>query len=52
MDTKKYRLYLLMITLVVVLIGALSYLYFSNQEKSYQDGTLVQNEFVIEGELA
>lgn len=52
MSTKKYRLYLLMVMLIVVLAGALSYLYFSEQEKSYQDGTLVQNEYVIEEEFA
>ena len=52
MDVKKYRLYLLMITVAVVLIGALSYLYFSDRDKTYQEGTLVQNEFVIEEELA
>lgn len=51
MDVKKYRLYLLMITLVVILIGTLSYLYFSEEEKSYREGTLVQNEFVMEEEL-
>ena len=52
MDVKKYRLYLVMIALVVVLVGALSYLYFSEQEKTYQEGTLVQNECIMEEELA
>lgn len=48
MSVKKYRLYLLMITLVVIIVGALTYLYFSDQEKSYQDGTLVQTDYAIE----
>ena len=53
MGLKKYRLYLWMFVLVaLVVIGTLSYLYFTEQEKSYREGTLVQNEFVIGEELA
>lgn len=53
MDVKKYRLYLWMFVLAaLVLIGTLAYLYFKEQEKSYREGTLVQNEFVIGEELA
>ena len=53
MDVKKYRLYLWMIVLgALVAIGTLSYLYFTEQEKSYHEGTLVQNECIIEEELA
>lgn len=52
MSVGKYRLYLLMIVLVAVIAGAFVYLYHEEQEKSYRDGTLVQNEYAIEGELA
>ena len=53
MDVKKYRLYLWVFVLAaVVVIGTLMYLYFTEQEKSYREGTLVQNEFVIEEKLA
>lgn len=52
MDVKKYRLYLWMfVVIALVVIGTLSYLYFTEQEKSYQEGTLVHNEFVIEEEF-
>ncbi|MBQ8040145.1 MAG: hypothetical protein IJ274_09805 [Lachnospiraceae bacterium] len=51
MDVKKYRLYLVMFVLVVILVSALSYLYFSEQDKSYREGTLVHNELVIEEEV-
>ena len=52
MSIKKYQMYLLMITLVIILAGALTYLYYSEQEKTYKDGTLVQKEYVMEEELA
>lgn len=52
MSVKKYRFYLLMVTLVVIIVGALSYLYFSEQEKAYRDGTLVQNNYITWEELA
>lgn len=52
MSVNKYRFYLLMVTLVVIIVGALSYLYFSEQEKTYRDGTLVQSNYVIGEELA
>lgn len=52
MSVGKYRLYLLMVVLVAVIAGALAYLYYAEQDKSYRDGTLVQNVYVIEGELA
>lgn len=42
MSIKKYRFYLLMISFIIFIIGALSYLYFSEQNDSYRDGTLVQ----------
>ena len=50
MDVKKYRFYLVMLVLAVLLISVLSYIYFSEQDKSYREGTLVQNELVIEEE--
>lgn len=52
MSVGKYRLYLLMIALVAIITGALVYLYYTEQEKSYRDGTLVHNVYVIEEELA
>lgn len=52
MSERKYRLYLLMVTLVAVIAVTLVYLYYTEQEKSYRDGTLVQNVYVIEEELA
>lgn len=51
MSIKKYRFYLFVITLVIVIVGALSYFYFANQEESYRDGTLVQTDYRIEEEL-
>ena len=52
MSVRKYRFYLLMITLVAVIAGTLVYLYYEEQEKSYREGTLVQKVYVIEEELA
>ena len=48
MDVKKYRLYLVIITLVVGLAGAIIYYYYADKEKTYRDGILVQNEYVME----
>ena len=44
MSIKKYRLYLLMFTLVVVIVGALSLLYFSESNTKGNAGTLVMQE--------
>ena len=52
MSVGKYRLYLLISALVAVIAGALVYLYYTEQDNSHRDGTLVQNEYVIERELA
>lgn len=52
MSVRKYRLYLMMIALVAIIAGGLVYLYYTEQENSHRDGTLVQNVYVIEGELA
>lgn len=52
MSVKKYRFYLLLAALITVLIGVLIFVYDTEQEKTYQDGTLVQNRYVIEEELA
>lgn len=52
MSVGKYRLYLLVIVLVAMIAGALAYLYYAEQEKSHREGTLVQNEYVVEGEIA
>ena len=52
MSTKKYRMYLLMMALLVVAAGVWLYLYYSEQEKSYKDGTLVYKECVNEEEFA
>ena len=48
MSVKKYRFYLLMLTLVIVIAGMLSYFYFVEQDKTYKDGTLVLNECMLE----
>ena len=48
MSIKKYRFYLLMVTLIVIIAGALSYLYFSEQEKTYHNATLVHNSYTME----
>lgn len=50
MDVKKYRLYLLLIMLGMIMIGILSYLYFFDEGKEYQDGTLVFHEMFTEEE--
>jgi len=52
MSIRKYRRYLIIVTLVVVLTGALIYFYVSGQDKTYKDGTLVQMQYVSEEELA
>lgn len=52
MSVRKYRLYLLTVALVAIIAGVLCYLYYTEQEKSYSDGTLVQNVYTIEEELA
>lgn len=44
MSIKKYRLYLLMAVLVVVIVGALSLLYYSENNTKGQGGTLVMRE--------
>lgn len=50
MSVRKYRLYLLMVTLVAAIAGAFAYFYYAQEEKSYKDGTLVQNVYVLEEE--
>ncbi len=50
MSIKKYRVYLMAVILLAVIIGVLSYFYFSEQDKSYKDGMLVWNEYVLEEE--
>lgn len=51
MSVEKYRLYLLLIVLVAVIAGGLVYFYYEKEEKSYKDGTLVQNMYVVEERL-
>ena len=51
MDVKKYRFYLFMLIMVLILVGALIYLYDTLQDKEYRDGTLVWNEWAIVEEL-
>lgn len=43
MSIKKYRIYLTVVILLAVIIGVLSYFYFSEQDKTYRDGILVWN---------
>ena len=50
MSIKKYRLYLTAVIILAVVIGILSYFYFSEQESSYRDGMLVWNEWIDEGD--
>ena len=52
MSTKKYRMYLFMIAVLIIVAGIGLYFYSSGQEKSYKDGTLVYEEYVSEGEFA
>ena len=51
MSIKKYRWYLAVLTLVVILVGTLIYFYTAKQDESYKDGTLVQVQYVSEEEL-
>lgn len=46
MSVRKYRLYLLLVTLVLGIAGAV--FYYTKQEKTYRDGTLVENVYVSE----
>lgn len=50
MSIKKYRIYLTAVIILAVIIGVLSYFYFSEQDESYKDGMLVWNEYVLEEE--
>jgi len=52
MSIKKYRMYLMAVILLAVVIGILSYFYFSEQDRSYRDGMLVWNEYVLEEDAA
>jgi len=52
MSIRKYRWYLIIVTGVVILAGVLIYVYVSGQEKAYQDGTLVQMQYMVEEECA
>ena len=52
MSIKKYRMYLMVVILLAVVIGILSYFYFSEQDRSYRDGMLVWNECVLEEDAA
>ncbi len=52
MSVGKYRLYLLLIVLVAMIAGALAYFSYTKEEKSYRDGTLVQNMYVVEEQLS
>ena len=51
MSIKKYRWYLVTLTLVIILAGTLIYTYISGQDKNYEDGTLVQIQYVSEEEF-
>jgi len=51
MSVKKYRLYLLLVTLVLGIAGAVFYFYYTEQEKTYRDGILVENVYVSEETL-
>lgn len=52
MSVRKYRLYLLIIALVAGIAGAAVYFYYADREKTYRDGTLVQNVYVMEETLS
>lgn len=48
MSVRKYRFYLWIVVLVAVIAGGLAYLYYTEQEKSFENGTLVQNVYQTE----
>lgn len=52
MSVRKYRLYLLIITLVAVIAGAVVYFNYTDRENGYREGTLVQNAYVTEEVLS
>jgi len=52
MSIRKYRWYLIIVMVVVVLTGTLVYFWVSDQDKTYKDGTLVQMQYVSEEEFA
>lgn len=52
MNIKKYRVYLMMLVIIAVIFGAVSFFYFTEKESSYTDGMLVQTEWQTEGEDA
>lgn len=51
MSVRKYRVYLLIVVIVAVLAGGLVYFYNEKQEKSFENGTLVQNVYLTGEEL-
>lgn len=52
MSVRKYRLYLLILALAAVIAGAVVYFNYTDREKGYREGTLVQNAYVTEEVLS
>lgn len=52
MSIRKYRWYLIIVMLVVVLTGTLVYFFVADPDKTYKDGTLVQVQYASEEEFA
>lgn len=48
MNIKRYRFYLVLFLVAVLIYSAFSVYYFLEQENTKQDGMLVQNEYVNE----
>ncbi len=50
MDIKKYRFCLIMVAFMIIMVSIMAYIFFSEENKSYKDGILVQNVYVLEEE--
>ena len=52
MDIKKYRFCLVIAVFTLIMVSVIAYMYFSEEKQPYKDGILVQNEYILEEELA
>ncbi len=52
MSVKKYRLYLAVVAIVLTAAVVVSIYCLTKEEEQYRDGLLVQNECVLEEEVA
>ena len=48
MSIKKYRLYLIVIVIAVVILGAVMLVQASKEDTTYTDGMMVQRECMVE----